>query len=318
MEKISLSRYTKSFRTAKSPRFGQRSNRGYMILVCVSLMGGIIFCGIAALAFYQLFESNSRLQSDADCFALTAAKKLNENNGVGKLNLLEQSSRELIYDARESFAYTNESADRDFEGVAQQLLSEARENRSILESTRAEWIHHKCDQLGEMAVQARQGQLFRAPFSFPWSHAQTPEIVKVEFGVLDKKQSSVEATDGLPQLLAFDTASGYLDERNVYYVGNQALSLPGADGGLKFRLACLSPVISGEIAGAHLAQAGSFKPDVAVIEHGGSRGRTPSDVPSAVRVQLSMATEAHLGRGVTNVHCVGAVAVTSGAEKPLE
>jgi hypothetical protein len=316
--KKAYKKQSNSARRVKSARsMAARKSNGYMMLICAGIVGATIFFGMACLCFYQLFISSGCLQSDADRLALIAALKLNENDCAGKINLLEQASRELIFDSRESFDSLHQDG-KDPDALAEQLLEEAKENSHLVEQTRQAWISQTVDEMNKLAKKSSEGRLFSSAVNLPWSAAAEPQIEKIEFGNLHQTHANVELVQGSEQLHEFDIASGYADSRGKFYMGKKTLTLPSQDGSLSFHFSCLPPPIQGETAEARLAQASAFQPAATVIENGSVVAGRPSDIACAVRVSLQMEVVGRIGKGLQATEHATAVAATRGADRPID
>lgn len=227
--------------TPVTHRVINRTQPGSMLVVCIGTGLLIVIAGLLFIAVQYLFLKRNSLQYLADNVAMNAARVLNERDNTGRINNLVSESRELVFEARQTFN-ESDATFKFFEPLSKQFLDEAKDGARLVQKERNKLIQY---QLGEIRRQLRAfNKNESSPLSILLVKSYQPRISQFEIGYLTNQNANVSSRDGNSELIEFDKGKGFVDEHSHLYRPNRLLNMPGEeDNDLKFVLSPLpSPV----------------------------------------------------------------------------
>jgi hypothetical protein len=283
------------------------------MLLAMALVGVVLLLAVFGLVVYFTMFSQRRMQNQADRVTLVGAGILNRGDRTGQMNNMVARSRELVYNAREIHQRAR-SGYSHLEPLARQLLEESRAGAHLVEEERQRMVQLNLQQaMEEVKNAASQGGSSRG-MSFFGVKTSTPELVGMEVGYIDGVLSSVDASEGNPELKALDVASGYVDKETGLYKANVNARLPSPDSDLNFKICSLPAPVKKEALPARLIQPSVFRRTARLMEDGKEIRDTCEHLPSAVR--LVFETKVTSGQDSKQPLQVSTVAITSGALPP--
>lgn len=256
---------------------------------------------IAALSLVGLLGIHNRLKRTADEIALVGACQLNASDRIGQMNNMVARCRQLTYASRQADDLAQENCPN-WQGLADQLLQEARDDAKSLEVER-----QKLEALSIQEAQSAMQDVFEQRktgyrVKLAWTELAEPDLVSIQFGKIVDVDSNVSLLTGIPELASFDQSSGLVrPNRNLYEEGINA-KLPGQDSDLNFYLSSLPPPIQKTVAPARVALNPEISPE------------TTNQLRSAVQVVLSINVSTGLGFKVSETTVVASTAAAAGAE----
>lgn len=295
-------------------RHFNRRCKGNMLFLCVAI--GLIVLVLVGLAFWcQLtFFSNQLLQDTSEKVALGAAQKLNENDNAGKINNLIGCSRELVFDARSMHNKTiNDREFSEYEKLAAQVLQQSRDGANLVADERQRLVNSSIADLRAL-VKEKTTPLGREVALFD-AAVEKPRIESLSIGNLDNLESNVVASQGIPELTAYDTSHQYVRHgKDVdFYRAGDPLKLPAPDDDLKFELSPLPIAVSGNSAPLRLVSESHYKPTMVIVENGKDAIGSCSIMPSCVQVLMSVKMKSKVSTQLESGTKSMSTACTSGA-----
>lgn len=283
------------------------------MLLAMALVGVALLLVVFGLVVYFTMFSQRRMQNEADRVTLVGAGILNRGDRTGQMNNMVARSRELVYNARQMHQRAR-CAYSHLEPLARQLLEESRAGAQLVEEERQRMVQLNLQQsLEEVKKAAGQGGWSRG-MSFFGVRTSIPELVGMEVGYIDGVLSSVDASEGNPELRALDLASGYVDKASGLYKANINARLPSPDADLNFKICSLPAPVEKEALPARLIQQSVFRRTARLIEEGKEVSDACEQLPSAVR--LIFETKVTAGQDSKQPLQVSTVAITNGALPP--
>jgi hypothetical protein len=289
----------------------RKSSGNMMVLVSLSI-GLVIAVGVGGFIFNSLLFQRTRAQYKVDALAMSLAGTINKNDRVGRINELEEASRELVFISRQHL----EDAERQDLGfiapLCDELLVEARANQSIVESERRNQIGLITREIQDEARKFNQAEAPAGNFSLRWLQTEEPRITRVDVGRISNIQSNVRTLDAIPELSAFDRKQGNIEDASRLYKANINAKLPGSDSDLDYKLASLPAYVEKTCAPARNANPDVFLPSGTIMNNGISTPSFVDFIPNAVRVYCSMKASVGSERKQTSLD-MNSTGITSGA-----
>lgn len=303
----------------KRSSIASRASQDGNILAMVALMGAIIIVvmliGITAVL---LFMSQSKGQGKSDEIAVSLAKILNDNDRQGRMNVMVERSRELVYTSREVYGEIS-SRYRHLEPLARQLMEESRSGAQLVDAGRRTLADVTVRELAQHSKQ-RQDILGAANvLNLSWFRAAQPEISFVEVGSLKNVDSNVYAPDKLPELKEYDLSNNFVNPKSGLYLGAINAKLPAPDDDLNFKFSSLPAPVKGTIAAARLASPEMFEKAADSVIDGQAVNGSVDQIPSAIRLKLVSAVAAKSQKELKGqIGTVSTAATNGGAPPPDE
>lgn len=301
--------------------------RGNMLLM-IALLGGIIIVVVViGIGVMLVLFSQQKGRQSADELALTLAQVLNRDDRQGQMNNLVERSRELVFSSRKAYDDCVSEEFHNMEPLMRDLLEESRTGAQHVEKTRENLsaviiadMHNAQKDFNQRLKQAQT-------FGLGWMKTTAPTVKQLELGSIEKVNSNVMAPPGFAELRKLDEKNGFCDPKSGVYIGNINAKLPGADGDLDFKLSSLAPPVGSTISAARLTDPKVFKQTKVVplaAEGGGEKDSSQMEeekrkalkidqIPSAVKVKLSVAVSAGGANQLQDNLAVTTTATTGGA-----
>jgi hypothetical protein len=290
--------FTRQFSQSKRAR----STGGDALSPALCSCGLFFTAGVLALSIAILLQLNSSLQHNTDLIALHNGMLLNENDKASQMNNLVATSRELVFNSRQSLNACNGThaklkllADQFMQlsrGQAQHIVQE---KRRLLQDTVAKLMAQDYGTDSSAAALVDE----QKPF--------TRDLI---VGFMNNQVSDVQAPIGNAALFSFDSTAGYVQNESSLYKAFSDLKLPGPDADLQFSLASM-PVTSD----ASLSDATNFHPLAQLVKGGTATNDRCLEFPSAVRITRT--TPVTVFGGFKTIANTTATASTHGAHIDL-
>ncbi|MBA3995255.1 MAG: hypothetical protein C0469_17185 [Cyanobacteria bacterium DS2.3.42] len=303
--------------------------RGNMLLL-IALLGGIIIVVVViGIGVMLVLFSQQKGRQSADELALTLAQVLNRDDRQGQMNNLVERSRELVFSSRKAYDDCVSEEFHNMEPLMRDLLEESRTGAQHVEKTRESL---SAAILADMQIAQKDfnQRLKQAQsFSLGWMKTAVPTLKQLELGSIEKVNSNVMAPPGFAELRKLDEKIGICDPQSGVYFGNINAKLPGADGDLDFKLSSLAPPVGSTVSAARLTDSRVFKQSKVLplaSEGGGDKDASQTEeekrkaqriyqIPSAVKVKLSVAVSAG-GTNQLQDHLGVITTATTGGAQP--
>jgi hypothetical protein len=289
----------------------RRSEQGSVFLL-VALCAVIILAIMAVLlGFYSMVVMQKHGADKAECFSLTAAQKLDDNDRIGQMNNMESRCRELVYLSRQDELEAGASGCPIYQQMSEELLQESRDGATTLDSeysTVLTDITEDCRQLLKNPSAAEGSTL---TLTLPWLKESDKRVESIALGYARGVDSNVYANTNVADLLQFDRQNNFFADNSVLFRGNVDAKLPGADSDLHFRISSLPAPVDQSVTQSHVIDAAKFVKTMSVDQ--GKETAMTSYLPSAVEYVRSsqMTTKHYEGRMQT-----ASVALSHGASQP--
>ncbi len=288
---------------------------GNVLLFVVAIAGVFVALLIFGLVVYFVMFSQRRMQTEADRLTLVGAEVLNRGDRTGQMNNMVARSRELVYNSR----MIHERARAGYshlEPLARQLLEEARTGARLVEVERQRLVGLNVRQVAGAVREAAQQGSSASGISFFGVRTDPPQLIGIDVGYINGVRSSVDASEGNPELKSQDLISAYVDKQSGLYQGNINAKLHAPDNDLDFKIASLQAPQKGQASQARLVSLDMFKRTARVIEESEQKSDPCDQLPSALQLILEMKVSgAKDGRKDKPVR-VTTAATTSGALPP--
>lgn len=267
----------------------QRSVSGSMLFMSVAVLFVILILSGIGFGIYFVFFSHKLVQNWAEDFALESARRLNINDHSGKMNNLMGHSRELVFISRD--LYKKACADEDLNDMtplAMHLLQRSRDGARLVSEERDKYVRTTISDLrcllDDYNKQIHQGVVLTN------MSACDPRISDLEVGTIYGIASNVEASKGVPELMAQDQKLGYVKSGKELdlYLAAVNLKLPGEDADLRFELSPLIAPVRGTPAPMRLSRGDSFRRVVSIRAAGEDKPDQFGLPPCAVQVGMSI------------------------------
>jgi hypothetical protein len=289
----------------------RRSEQGSVFLL-VALCAMIILTVMAVLlGIYSTIVMQKRGTDRAECFSLTAAQKLDDNDRIGQMNNMESRCRELVYLSRQDELEAGASGCPIYQQMSEELLQESRNSASTLDSeytTVLTDITEDCRQLLKDPAAAEGSSL---TLNLPWLNESDKRPESMALGYARGVDSNVYANTSVAELLQFDRQNNLFADASVIFRGNVDAKLPGADSDLHFRISSLPAPVDQSVTQTHVIDAAKFVKTMSVDQ--GKQTAMTGYLPSAVEYVRSaqLTTKHYAGRMQTE-----SVALSHGASQP--
>lgn len=299
------------------------------MLAMVILVGFILIAAIViGIAAMLMLFAQQRGKQNADEVALTLAQVLNRDDRQGQMNTLVERSRELVYTSRKACDEAAAEEMHNMEPLLRDLLEESRTSAHYVERTRQALSTVVLDDLSQSTKQFTEKLQQNQSFNLNVFNTAKPRIKALEIGSIDKVNSNVTVSPGLPDLRSTDEKLGLIDNRSGLYFGNINARLPGADADLDFKLSSLPAPVGTNVSGARLTSNSVFKlaSEIALAKEGSKdkpnnadasgkqKEKTTSDqLPSAVKVELAVTMSAGSAQELKDQLSISTTATASGA-----
>jgi len=272
----------------------------FMLMLVVALGMSIQYC----------FFSNKNLQFSSDQFTVGLATNLNCNDRIGQMNNIVVSSRELIFNSKNTDDNINQNAPQ-LALLANNFLTESIQGADLVERARSQQITLI---IGDVRNAIKQTTLIgnTGPPILPWAKSSEPEITNVRLGSIEQVESNVQGPYGNSGLLSLDTEYGYIDPISHLYFGNCILRLPGITD-RQFSVASLPAPVNLIVAPVKLTSATVFHEIASIFVNGSQKINTCSQLPSAVQVDIQMPIANRVLFEIKDKVKVGSTAATNGA-----
>ncbi len=283
---------------------------GNMMVMVALVVGLIIVLLLIGIALMLVFSSSTRGKNASDELALGAAKVLNVDDRQGRINILVERSRELVFSSRQAYGDISKRY-RHLEPIARQLADEARSGALKVEEERLAIIAATESDLAAALKDDAKRLAERNSMNLNWFKSTTPKIIACDIGTFKDSQSNVLMAEGFEELKVFDLARDYVNKTNKLYRSNVDVKLPSPDDDLHFRFSTLPAPVKGTISGARLLSEEKFEQQ-SKIDLQTQKVSFGEKFPCAVRLKLSTQITAS-GRGDLSGNVASSsVALTNG------
>lgn len=291
------------------------------MMAMVALVGGILVAVLLiGLVVVLLFMSHGKGQSKGDELAVSMAKILNANDRQGRMNILVERSRELVFTSRQAYEEVTPRY-RHLEPLARQLMNEARAGAQLVESGRQVLAQVTVRELVDNAEQGDADLSASKGLNLNWFKAAQPRISAVEVGNLKDIDSNVYGPEeaALPLLKKYDLENNFLNQKSGLYKGNINAKLPAPDNDLSFKLSSLPAPVKGTIAAARLAANEVFQNGEETYADGQPMVKTVDQIPSAVKIKVISAVSAKSQKELKGqIGTISTASTNGGAPPPDE
>ena len=202
------------------------------------------------------------------------------------MNNMTGYARELVYSSRKALDQTVAHHPR-MRPLAIQLMDEARQSASLVESERGLLKVMILKDLQKAANQAETNELKKGVTSLPGVSADPTRISKVEAGYIEGVLSNVAVSEGMPDLQEYDLANKYANEKSNSYLGNINARLPAPDDDINFEICSLPAPARSTIAPVRLTSNSVFRKLMTVGPEAGNDFTKCKQLPSAIQVITS-------------------------------
>ncbi len=283
---------------------------GNMTVMVALVVGLIIIFLLIGIALMFVFSSSSRGKNAADELALGAAKVLNVDDRQGRINILVERSRELVFSSRKTYSDVSHRI-RHLEPLARQLVDEARGGAHVVEEERLAIAMAAENDLATVLKEDAKQLAQKNSMNLSWFKTANPKIVSCEVGTLKNSDSNVRIPEGYEELKVLDLGGDYVNRTSKLYKGNVDAKLPSPDDDLHFRFSALPAPAKGTISGARLLSEEKFE-EQSKIDVQSQRVSFEGNIPCALRLKLSTQLTAS-GRGELSGNVANSsVALTNG------
>lgn len=276
-----------------------RDNQGNMLVLSVCAGFFLVILIMIGFGIHSIMFSQQRGQTSADSAALSTSMLLNPEDRVGRMNFVVGRCRDLVFASREAHDETLRNY-RHLEPLARQLLQEARDSATLLETERRRLLQQT---LQEVAGKVKTGDAARDALTLPFVKTSTAEASYVDVGTMEAPASNVMASPGLDALIGWDAGHRYLNVENGYLFGNRNLRLPGNDGDLDFKISALPRPENGHVVPARLIPKKDFKQYARIV---GEPSGACEYFPNAVRFGMKMNVEANQNKRQVEINATAA------------
>jgi hypothetical protein len=268
--------------------------RGNMMVMVALVVGLIVLFLLIGVGLLLVFSSSSKAKNAADELAIGAAKVLNSDDRQGRINILSERSRELVFSSRKTYNDLTRHV-RHLEPIARQLADEARSGAQKVEEERLAILAQAEIDLGAALKDDAKRLAERSSMNLNWLKATTPRLIACDVGTLKDSDSNVLMPEGFEELKVFDLERNYINRKSKLYKGNIDVRLPSPDDDLHFRFSALPAPVKGTISGARLLSDEKYEQQ-STIDLQTQKVSFAGKIPCAVRLKLSTQVTAS-GRG---------------------
>lgn len=293
-------------------RAKQRKSSGNMLIcTCVFFAVNAILILLAS-SFGALFIEQARLQNSANEIALAGARKLNENDRIGRMNNMISRCRQLVYCSTDTHSQVDTSYTH-LRYLADQLANEARESAHTVETER-ERLASAAGADANAAMDAKFQEIkVSYAMALPWLKVGVPTASSFKRGRIKEVESNVMEMKGFPDLESHDATQNHLKslpDVKLYKRGDARL--PGSDSTLVFRFSSLPAPVADSPANIFSGNA-SVAPARAVLANSFIEITGSNQISSACQIKLTLPVGTTLGASSTKpVECIGTAAATGG------
>lgn len=242
----------------------------------------------------MLLAEQNRGQAETDRTALEAAKLLNDQDRLGKVNNIVARNRELVYVSRETERFANNLGMDMWTSLANRMCEEARASTTIVENERLNQIEVSKSSIRDFVEKENLKRTTKPAFTLPWWKTVEGDIYHVELGAVTDVESNVLVTDTYPYLREYDESQQYFQKGSELYLAGVNAKLPSPDDDLDFKFASLPAPVEKTIAPARLINADVFFSTASIFDDKKYRSVKLDEMPSAVKIvrsiQVNMAT----------------------------
>lgn len=281
------------------------------ILIMIALVAGIVILALlVGVGLMLLFSSSSRGRNASDEMALGAAKVLNADDRQGRVNILVERSRELVFSARRTYSDLN-GRYKFLEPIARQMVEASRHGAGIVEQERATIQKDTESQLSELLKGDAKQLAERSSLNVVWLKTAAPRIAECEFGTIKDLDSNVQIPDGYEELKALDLRSNFVNRQSRLYKGNIDALLPSPDDDLHFKISSLPAPVKRTISGARLMDDDKFQVLLKIDPERKAVNFT-NHIPCAVKLKIATQVTASGSGELSGNVASSSVALTDG------
>lgn len=281
-----------------------------MLFVVTIVIGGIILTVLLGVGLMLVFSSSSKGKNTADELSISAAKTLNSEDRQGRINILTERSRELVFSSRKTYQILTQKY-RHLEPLGREWMEQARHGAELVDAERNA-IEAAIQTDLTACLNAEEKRLSeKNALNLGGFKAQTPRMMACEVGILKDSDSNVFAPNEYEELKTLDLSNNLINKQSNLYRSNINAKLPAPDDDLKFKFSSLPAPIKGTIPGARLITDDKFH-EFVKVDVPTKNVKFQGSIPSAIRMKIGTQLNASGAGDLSGNVASSSVALTDG------